>query len=452
MKTVAALTWQDQSDPNAPLAPYTLDFGTDQNWVFSSLDGSYTQKRISPAGVIVDNSQNTQPVTITCGVLTLSVNAVDRQAIDLPKGAASISFSCSSNTQKTPIAFYVKKPAPDAQGLNYLLAQQTVQAAIAATTLGTMNPIINSEFRIWPEGTSFAGTGAAIYTAEGWQFKGSANMTCSQQQGIITSQNAMRMQRNAGSADVTALQCGTTIETADSYQYAGQTAVVSFDMRVGADFSAANLTVQIITGTGTDENAFKPLTGLVTVGTLNFAKALSGTRVNGTAALPVPGGATQVGLLFSYTPTGVAGANDWADISRVKLDVGSLQSYTPVPLEIEKDRCERYFEILNSEQLANYDFGVGFSAGASLGGQINLRYKTKRAIPSIVYINSANGFEGLNFSTASTATLNPASPISKECADIRFTTAGAFSTDAAITLQSKFSGGTGGQIKINARM
>lgn len=112
MPTLLTLTWLDQADPRAPLAPFTLDFTQGNTWQFNSLEGAYHFQGVRANGVLIDNTQINVAVVVTYGPAVTVVPAFARAAIDLPHGIQSISFICTSPVQ-VPIEFYVVKPTPE---------------------------------------------------------------------------------------------------------------------------------------------------------------------------------------------------------------------------------------------------------------------------------------------------------------------------------------------------
>lgn len=452
MISISTITWQPQSDPTTPLASAKLDFTQDQSWQFQ-LPAMYLQRSITPNGVTVDNSANTGLITVTSGPLATSVPPFTRANIDLPKGSNTVTFQGSNNTDTVPLEFYLVPPAPGATGQNQFAVNKAVAAAIASATLGTMQPIINGSGDIWPEGTNIAQGAGTTYGPEGWCMSAAAAAATMQQQGgIIASRFSSQFGRNNGSASVQELIFGTSLESSDSFQFLGNPISLGFDVQFGANFSGANLTAQIISGTGIDQNGVTGFTGNLVLAQQAVVVGASATRVTFTSAGAVPANVTQIGVLFRYTPTGVGGAADFIRVARVQLDSGSPQSYRPVPLEMERARCERFFELFNSDQQLGYIFGGALGQGAT-EIDLALRFKKKRAVPAIQFNNNPGGFNGTAGGVGSVATAAlAATRISTDDARIPLINAGGPFGVGAFWVISNVAGAGGGQIKVNARL
>lgn len=383
-KQIPVISWQDTADQDAPVAPYTVDFVVDQVWQFG-VTATYHDKNTKPRGIYVDNSANNFSVAITAGVQVLSILPFNQVPLDLPSDISIVTVSATVNVGTVPIIFFVVKKLP--QQFNQFGAQTAINAAIAASSIGVMSAIINGEFRVSPQGVATA-PAALTYGPEGWATNvpgGAGTYLNAQAAGIIASQNSWQVGRQAANASVAVVQAGTQIETADAYQFVGSLISCAFDVTFGANFSGALLTAEIHGGTGTDQNVFGPFAGDIVLATATFTTAVGGSRVNFQSVNPVGVNITQIGLVFKYTPVGVAGANDWFKISRVQLDVGVAQGYRPVPMEFERMRCSNFFERAPEigTNLPSWH-GVG-GANASVSAGIILNFRRKRAIPTIIF-------------------------------------------------------------------
>lgn len=150
-------------------------------------------------------------------------------------------------------------------------------------------------------------------------------------------QYAFKMARTSGQTGVVQMCMLQEIESANSYQFAGQTAELDFHAVTGANFSAANsnMTAYIITGTGTDQGVAgsnSVAAGLNSggggsgswTGQANATAAvinLGGTSVAGryAAVATIPSTATEIAVALCYTPVGTAGTNDYVAFSGIQL-------------------------------------------------------------------------------------------------------------------------------------
>jgi hypothetical protein len=222
---------------------------------------------------------------------------------------------------------------------------------------GGKNFIINGGLDIWQRGTSFTGT-APYYNADRWNGArggAGAGATWSQQtingnlgttpaQGILYS---LRVSRDSGNTSTTVIQTANGLDAFTSIPLAGQTVVMSFYAKAGANFSAASnaLAVKLVTGTGLNQNYLvASYTGLANAISTTATLTTSWQRFQYTATLPTNIG--EVALDFSYTPVGTAGAADNFEITGVQLEVGSVAtqfSRAGGTIQGELAACQRYY-------------------------------------------------------------------------------------------------------------
>lgn len=148
---------------------------------------------------------------------------------------------------------------------------------------------------------------------------------------------AFKMARTSGQTGVVQMCMLQEIESVNVYQFQGQTAELDFEAITGANFSPAsgNVTVYIITGTGTDQgvagsnsvafglNAGGGGSGGWT-GQANATAAvisLSGTGTTGryAAVARIPATATEMAVALCMTPVGTAGTNDYVAFQNIQL-------------------------------------------------------------------------------------------------------------------------------------
>jgi hypothetical protein len=143
--------------------------------------------------------------------------------------------------------------------------------------------------------------------------------------------SAFKMARTSGQTGVVQVCMAQEIESANSYAFAGQTAEIDFHATAGANFSAANSTVQatLISGTGVDQGlstaAFNfnaggggssTWTGQVNT-SVNVTINTASNRY--TVAIPVPAAASELAVVLCFTPVGTAGTNDYVAFSGIQL-------------------------------------------------------------------------------------------------------------------------------------
>jgi hypothetical protein len=222
---------------------------------------------------------------------------------------------------------------------------------------GGKNFIINGGLDIWQRGTSFTGT-APYYNADRWngaRAGAAAGATWSQQtitgnlgttpaQGVLYS---LRVARDSANTSTAVIQTANGLDAFTSIPLAGQTVVMSFYAKAGANFSAASnaLAVKLVTGTGLNQNYLvASYTGLANAISTTATLTTSWQRFQYTATLPTNIG--EVALDFSYTPVGTAGAADNFEITGVQLEVGSIAtqfSRAGGTIQGELAACQRYY-------------------------------------------------------------------------------------------------------------
>lgn len=191
------------------------------------------------------------------------------------------------------------------------------------------NYLINSAFEIWSNGTTGTPTSAAnVYVADLWEsFRGAyaTGLTVSRQSaGLDGFQYCARIQRTAANADGTIIYTGQPLKTADSLLSVGKSVTLSFYARAGANYSSAanGMIVQLRQGTGTDQTMRGGFTGNVNIVAQTATLTTSWQLFTYTATMATS--ATQLGVMFSYTPVGTAGANDYFEVTGVQLEQGSI--------------------------------------------------------------------------------------------------------------------------------
>ncbi len=141
-----------------------------------------------------------------------------------------------------------------------------------------------------------------------------------------------KMARTSGQTGVVQVCMLQALTSTNSYQFAGQTAELSFYATAGANFSAAssNMTAYIITGTGASEGAATVAFGLNaggggSTGWAGQASAtaavipITTTNARYAAVATIPETATQIAVALCFTPVGTAGTNDYIAFSGIQL-------------------------------------------------------------------------------------------------------------------------------------
>jgi len=263
------------------------------------------------------------------------------------------------------------------------------------------NPVINSCFDIWQRNTSISLAASTAYTsgftADRWQTKTGANQATTisrQATGDTTNlpniQYCARFQRNSGQTGTTAYDFLQNVETSNTVPFAGKTVTLSFYARAGANFSSTSntLSVLLLTGTGTDQNAFASFTGSATP--IASSATLTTTWQRFTFTGTIGATVSEMAVDLGYTPTGTAGTNDYFEITGVQLDVGSVAlpvRRNATTLQGELTACQRYLPAFSGS--SNCIPGYSYS---TTGSQIYFKLPvTARVAPTGITVNTAYG-------------------------------------------------------------
>lgn len=451
-QAINALSWQEQSDPAQPLANYTVNFALDPVWQFRLSTAMYHFQSINPAGITIDNSNGGGTITLQSAAFTVNILPFSREDIDLSNASQQLTLTYIGASQSPsvapyslPVVFWIKKPSGAQQ--NQLAINQAVQSALISTVLGNMQPIINSGFTEFPQGNGATPGAGASYAGEGWMVSCAGALELSWQQNVnpgFPAPFGFQVGRTVFSALTSSINFGTALTSADSRQFQGSQITFAVDVVRGANMGNVPLTISIVGGQGTDQNIFAPFTLSQVLATAPFTGQ---GRVSLTTAAAVPTNISQIGILFSYQPIGVGQLNEFVQISRPQLDFGTIvQQFRTVPQLMEKDRCLSFFEVLNSEGVANYMYAMGTS---NVGNEVTtpLQYKRKRAIPSFVFTANNTFIEsgGGNACTGMSCR-----NIGQDRALLAYATAGGMGLNIPRPIQDNGAGTS--SIAINARM
>jgi hypothetical protein len=178
---------------------------------------------------------------------------------------------------------------------------------------------------------------------------------------------SLKVSRKSGNASTATINFGQVIETLDSLRCQGQTVTLSFWAKAGANFSGAALSAQVIAGSGVNQNAASLVAGTWTSASalINVAQTPTGTMTRYQFSGVVPSGATQLAALFSFTPSGTAGADDSISINGVQLEIGSGASpFERLDAQVVLELCQRYAWAI-PEPAAGVVIGAGANTGAA---------------------------------------------------------------------------------------
>jgi hypothetical protein len=236
------------------------------------------------------------------------------------------------------------------------------------------NLIDGGDFTVNPfqRGTSFTGiTSTVTYTADRFFAVGGASSSISVSQQANTSipgfSQALQFGRANANTNTANIYLGQVLETADSIRAQGQTVTFSFWAAAGALFSGANLSVQVVSGTGTNQSSANLVAGSWTGASnvINTTQAITSSMTRYQFTGVVPAGCTQLGVLVGYTPVGTAGATDWVQFEGFQLEIDLQASqFEHRDAQVELEICQRY-SWYTPEPAAGVVVGSGMNTSSS---------------------------------------------------------------------------------------
>ena len=281
------------------------------------------------------------------------------------------------------------------------------------------NFVINGGMDIWQRGTSFSTSSGNIYTADRFCFTSGGNAATVSQvtSGLTGFQYAHRVQRNSGTSGTAGMYLAESLETKNSIPMAGQTVTWSFWARAGANYSQSGSTlyVQLVTGTGTDQNVLVSYTGQASP--INTVVGITTSWQKFTFTTPIASTVTEIAPLWAQIPTGTAGANDYFDITGVQLEIAPQAtpfSRAGGSIGGELALCQRYY-ITNNSALATSTY-TSFAIGVASASYVDCHFylpQQMRTTPTL-FASAASTFQvgilGLSGSTVTSIAIQQSNP------------------------------------------
>ena len=248
-----------------------------------------------------------------------------------------------------------------------------------------------------------------VYFADRWFAMGGASSSITQALVASTAaagyNQALQWGRTAANTNTAAIYLGHVLETADCIRVQGQQLTLAFTALLGAAYSGGQVTAQVITGTGVNQSAAALVAGTWTGQAVAFSQSFTlsttASRYQLTGIIPV--NATQIGVLFSYTPSGTAGATD----NVLWFDMDMSPGYPASPAErrdvqVELEICQRYAWV-QAEPANGVILGAGSTTVANsqtfvMGTPVQLR-----AAPTVTVVTG--GFKVAAGAAAATGTI-----------------------------------------------
>jgi hypothetical protein len=292
------------------------------------------------------------------------------------------------------------------------------------------NPIINGDMQVWQRGTSFSysASAQAQFTADRWVVYRASyqnNWAASQVvSGLIYPRYMLRVRRAQGDTQTGDLCAYQQIESEDARKFIGKTVTMQFLASHG--IPGKLMRVEIIVGTGTDQNFFSGFTDNTEV--VNTFVTLSTSLQRFSVNATIPANATEMIVRFSYAPTGTAGANDYFHVTGVAMSAGdNILPLQPNSYAEELRRCMRYFQKFNQSGATYGRIGAGMATSATNGEIVTRLPVVMRSNPSVVQKGTlylTNGSNVYNVTAVSAAGVTP-SVASLNCTTVGLTTGNA---------------------------
>ena len=257
----------------------------------------------------------------------------------------------------------------------------------------------------WQRGTSITSLGAtsATYTADRWfLFQSvsatSAAMVKTANTSIAGFSSWFAWGRTQSSGSVSTLYLGQVLESLDSYRAQGQTVTLSFWAAYNTGFTAgqtsATIGVTLIQGTGVDQSANSAVAGTWTGQTnlISSTQVLTSTMTRYAFSALVTNSATQLGVLFQYTPnTQTAITAEQVFMNGMQLEIGGVTAYEHREVEQEIAYCQRYYFQINEPGTSGTVIASGMVGPAnSCLFTINLPVQMRTA-PTVTVTNGSFG-------------------------------------------------------------
>jgi hypothetical protein len=178
-----------------------------------------------------------------------------------------------------------------------------------------------------------------------------------------------KVSRSSGNSNTAAFNFGQVLESEDCIKAQGQTVTLSFWAKAGANYSGGALTVALnhSTTAGNDTAAHLVAASTnwqATPTIINTTQALTTGYVRYQFTGTVPATATQLGVLFTWTPSGTASSDDSISFQGIQLEIGNGASpFEHRDVELELALAQRYccvFTEKNGQTIA-----IGAPSGAN---------------------------------------------------------------------------------------
>jgi hypothetical protein len=285
---------------------------------------------------------NTGPMTLTVGALAATNVFQDGVALGGGEVRAGLIIE----------VFY--------DGTNYQITSGRALASLSSVMGGSMrNFLINPLFNVQQRGVqgSFVMSPAAStapYLVDRWYGVFNANQA-SNVTTVALFGSALpglgipyyvQVNRQTGQTGTATITFGQTLDTDIVQLLAGQQVTIAVNVQGGAGFTAANVTVRLVAGTGAPTRASTGggFTGLTSV--CSAVQVVGGSWITLSATGTVPASARQLEFQLNWTPVGTAPANDTLNIAAPRLNLGPIDLGADLTrvYTTELPICQKFFQ------------------------------------------------------------------------------------------------------------
>jgi hypothetical protein len=317
----------------------------------------------------------------------------------------------------------------------------TQRITLGLQEMGVPSIVMNGAFQILRDPTVTSNTPAAntvTHLLQRWytyMVGGSTgNVTQSQQaSGLTAYPSCARILRGAGTVTDTRF---TQVLTSELSRLAASKALtIKFWARKGSSYSAtsSNLYCRVISGTGTDQSSTSmeggTWTGQTTV--LNSPSVLTTSWQEFSLITSAMGSTVnQIAFGFQMPWTGTGGANDYVEITGVRIGISGVIEIPviDVPVDIDRIRCLEFYEVIGDGAQLFSMFAPGQCTSTTQGNFV-LKWQRKRIPPAITVSAGSHFFINCGTGSAACTSVAPsASSLLRDRTWLTGTTAGSLTS------------------------
>ena len=299
---------------------------------------------------------------ISAAKLTAGTIPDARFPATLPAANGSALTNLTASNLTTGTVATARLGSGTANSTTFLRGDSTYAAPSTSTVPTNRNLIINGAMEVAQKGTSHT-SGAQTYWLDRFYtyiFAASGRTISQSTDAPAGFKHSLKIARDSGNSGTTTTYMSQPCESASCVGFAGSKITLSFYAKAGANFSPTsnNISVNVYSGTGTDQTMMAGLTGAVTAIGVTQAITTDWVRYTFTSGSVVPTDSNQLVFQITHAPTGTAGANDWYEITGVQIELGeSATDFVHEEYGTTLAKCQRFF--LNYVEGNTKSIGVG---------------------------------------------------------------------------------------------